>query len=158
MAERGYHARRESTASGIPRPLDEIFAAAKAAAPLEGMPERLRMPRLSSGAAAVTYMVPADDQDTDFYEIFVDPYTAKVTGQRLMMHGDRLLSQPFIRIVMDFHWTLLLGANKAYVVGIPAIFLLISVLVGLYLWWPRNDNWRHALTIKWGADPRADHL
>jgi uncharacterized iron-regulated membrane protein len=135
------------------RPLDEIFAAAKAAAPSFGMPERLRMPRHSSVAAAVTYVVPADDLDTDFYEIFVDPYTAKVTGQRLMMHGDRLLSQPFIHIVMDFHWTLLLGANKAYVVGIPAIFLFVSVLVGHYLWWPRHGNWRHALTVKWGATP-----
>lgn len=135
------------------RLLDEIFAAAKAAAPPSGMPERLRMPRHTGVAAAITYMVPAGDVDTDFYEIYVDPYTAKVTGQRLMMHGDRLLSQPFIRIVMDFHWTLLLGANKAYVVGVPAIFLFVSLLVGLFLWWPRNGNWRPALTVKWGATP-----
>jgi len=133
------------------RPLDEIIAAAKAAAPPYGMPERLRMPRHSGVAAAVTYMVPLDDLDTDFFEIFVDPYTAKVTGKRNMMHGDRLLSQPFIHIVMDLHWTLLLGANKAFVVGIPAIFLFVSILVGLCLWWPRNGNWRHALTVKWGA-------
>jgi uncharacterized iron-regulated membrane protein len=48
---------------------------------------------------------------------------------------------------------LLFGYDKAYVVGIPAIFLLVSALVGLYLWWPRNGTWRHALTIKWSATP-----
>ena len=135
------------------RPLDEIIAAAKAVVPPGGMPERLRMPRHSSTAAAVTYMVPVDDLETDVYEIFVDPYTAKATGRRLMMHGDRLLSQPFIHIVMDFHWTLLLGYDKAYVIGVTALFLFLSVPMGLYLWWPRNGNWHHALTIKWGATP-----
>ncbi len=133
------------------RPLDEILAAAKAAAPPDGMPERLRMPRNSSAAAVVTYMVPWDNLETAVFEIFVNPYTARVTGQRLLLRGDSLLSQPLIHIVMDLHWTLLLGAEKAYVVGIPALFLFVSIFVGLFLWWPRNGNWRHALLIKWGA-------
>lgn len=132
------------------RPLDEILAAAKAAAPPDTVPGSLRMPRHAS-AAAMVYVVPADAVDPDFYEIFVDPYTAKVTGQRLGKRGDSLLSQPFINIIMDLHWTLLLGYDKAYLVGIPAIFLMVSVLAGLYLWWPRNGNWRQALTIKRGA-------
>ncbi|HUI22641.1 MAG TPA: PepSY-associated TM helix domain-containing protein [Methylocella sp.] len=136
------------------RPLGEIIATAKAAAPPGGLPERLRMPRHSGLAAAVIFIVPADDDlETDVYEVFVDPYTAKATGRRLLLHGDRLLSQPFIHIVMDFHWTLLLGYDRAYVVGIPAIVLFISLLSGLYLWWPRNGNWHHALTIKWRATP-----
>ncbi|HEY8009195.1 MAG TPA: PepSY-associated TM helix domain-containing protein [Methylocella sp.] len=135
------------------RPLDEILAAAKAAAPPDGMPERLRMPRHSSAAAVVTYMVPGENLETAVFEIFVDPYTARVTGQRLLLRGDSLLSQPFIHIVMDLHWTLLLGAARAYVVGVPAFFLFVSILVGLFLWWPHNGNWRHALSIKWGATP-----
>jgi uncharacterized iron-regulated membrane protein len=135
------------------RPLDEIIAAAKAAAPPDSMGERLRMPRHSSAAAAVTFMVPSDELETDSYEVFVDPYTAKATGQRLLLHGDHLLSQPFIHILMDFHWTLLLGYDKAYVIGSSAICLAFSVIAGLYLWWPQNGNWRQALTIKWGATP-----
>lgn len=135
------------------RPLDEILAAAKAAAPPDGMLERLKMPRHASAAAAVTYLMSTDNLETDSYQIFVNPYTAKVTGQRLLLHGDRLISQPFTSIVTDLHWTLLLGYTRAYVVGIPAIFLFVSVLIGVFLWWPRNGNWRDALTIKWGATP-----
>jgi uncharacterized iron-regulated membrane protein len=135
------------------RPLDEILAAANAAAPQGGMPQALRMPRHASAAAAIFYIVPSDDGTADYHEIFVDPYTARVTGKRLAMRADRLLSQPFIHIVMDLHWTLLLGYDKAFIVGIPAIFLFVSVLLGLYLWWPRTGSWRHALLVKWGATP-----
>lgn len=133
------------------RPLDEILAAAVAATPADGKLERLTMPRHSRSAAAITYMVETDDLDTYLYEIFVDPYTAKVKGQRLNLHGDDPLSQPLIPIIMTFHWTLLLGVNNAYLLGCVGILVFISILVGLYLWRPRNGDWRLGLKIKWGA-------
>lgn len=140
--------RVEVPAQAIYRPLDEIFAAAKAVMPPGGMPDGLGLPRHRGAAASVGYTVTVGEQKPDYYVVFVDPYTARVTGQRLGMRGDSLLSQPFIHILMDLHWTLLLGYDKAYIVGFAALFLLISVLVGLCLWWPRNGIWRHALTIK----------
>ena len=76
-------------------------------------------------------MVETDDLDTYVYEMFVDPYTAKVKGRRLYLHGDKTLSQPLIPIIMAFHWTLLLGFNNAYIVGATGILVFISVLVGL---------------------------
>jgi uncharacterized iron-regulated membrane protein len=133
------------------RPLDELLAAARSAAPSNSLPERLSLPRHSGLAAAATFMVTTDELETELHEVFVDPYSAEVTGTRILLRGDRPLSQPLIRIVMDFHWTLLLGPNRAYIIGITAIFIFVSVFVGVFLWWPRNGNWRHAVTIKWGA-------
>jgi len=141
----------EIPAQAVYRPLDEILAAAKSAMPPNGIVERLRMPRHSGLATAVTYMVETDDLDTYFYEIFVDPYTANVKGQRIYLHGDDQFSQPLIRIIVAFHWTLLLGFNNSYILGIVGIIVFISILVGLYLWWPRNGNWRQGLTIKWSG-------
>ena len=136
------------------RPIDEILAAAAAAAmPSDGKIERLTMPRHSGSAAAITYLVETDDLDTYVYEMFVDPYTAKVKGRRLYLHGDKTLSQPLIPIIMAFHWTLLLGVNNAYIVGAVGILVFISVLFGLFLWWPRNGDWRLGLKVKWGASP-----
>lgn len=135
------------------RPLDEILAAAAAAMPPDGKIERLTMPRHSGSAAAITYLVETDDLDTYVYEMFVDPYTAKVKGRRLYLHGDKTLSQPLIPIIIAFHWTLLLGFNNAYIVGAMGILVFISVLVGLFLWWPRNGDWRLGLKVKWGASP-----
>ena len=138
---------------GAFRPLDEILTAAKAVIPSEGVPERLRMPRHRGAAAAVTYMVEEADLTTTFYEIFVDPYTAKVKGQRIYLRGEGQLEQPFIRLLIAFHWTLLLGFNYAYILGTIAIFMFFSILMGLYLWWPRNGDWRQGMRIKWGASP-----
>jgi len=135
------------------RPLNEILTAAKAVIPQGALVERLRMPRHPGAAAAVTYATDGDDLDTYFWEVFVDPYTAVVKGQRVYLHGDNQLSQPFIRILVAFHWTLLLGFNNAYILGAIGISLFFSVLIGLYLWWPANGNWRQGLKIKWGATP-----
>ena len=59
---------------------------------------------------------------------------------------------------MAFHWTLLLGVNNAYILGSLAILIFFSILVGLYLWWPRNGDWRLGLKIKWGASARESCL
>jgi uncharacterized iron-regulated membrane protein len=143
--------RVETPAQASLKPLDEILAAAVAAAPPDAKLERLRTPRHAKAAVAVTYMVDTDDLESDFYETFVDPYTAQVKGRRLLLHGDRTFSQPFIQILLAFHSTLLLGANNAYLVGSLGILVFLSVFVGLYLWWPRHGDWRLGLKVKWRA-------
>ena len=143
--------RVEPPAQASLKSLDEILAAAVAAMPPDAKLERLRTPRHGRAAAAVTYMVDTDDLESDFYEMFVDPYTAQVKGRRLLLHGDKTFSQPFIPILLAFHSTLLLGANNAYLLGSLSILLFFSVLIGLYLWLPRNGDWRLGLKVKWGA-------
>lgn len=130
---------------------DEILDAARAAMPADGKAERLTMPRHPGSTAAITYMVDTDDLETDVYQMFVDPYTAKVRGQRLFQHRGKAFSQPFIPLLMSFHWTLLLGFNNAYILGTIAIFVFFSILIGLYLWFPVNGDWRLGFKIKWGA-------
>jgi uncharacterized iron-regulated membrane protein len=133
------------------RPVEEIVAAAVAAMPRGGRPERLVMPRHAEAAAKLSYITETDDLDTFVREIFVDPYNAKVTGERLFLHGDDVFSQPIIQILMTFHWTLFLGVNNAWVVGFVGLALFVSIVVGLYLWWPSNGHWRTGLRIKKGA-------
>ena len=133
------------------RSIDDIFNAAKGAMPPGAKPERITMSRHSMAATVVTYLSETDDLDTFVYDVFVDPYRAKVKGQRLKIHGDDRFSQPLVQILMDFHWTLLLGENKAFLIGGIAIFIFLSILIGLILWWPVNGNWRLGLKIKWSA-------
>ena len=132
-------------------PLKDIFEAAKRIIPADARVERITLPRNSTAAASVTYISETDDLDTSVYEVFVDPYTSEVKGQRLKIHGDDQFSQPIIAILMGFHWTLLLGANKAYFIGSIAIFVFLSVLAGYYLWLPTNGNWQMGMRIKWKA-------
>lgn len=145
--------RVDAPAEATARTLDEMFAAAVAAMPPEAKPERLTMPRHPRAAAAINYLVETDDLETDVHQIFVDPYRAKVTGQRLLLHGEDQLSQPFVPILMAFHWTLLLGVANAFLIGALGVAVFVSILIGLYLWLPRNGDWRLGLKIKWGASP-----
>lgn len=131
--------------------ISEIYSSAIQAIPKDAKVERLMMPRHKNAAAILTYIVETDDLDSFFYEVFINPYTAKVTGQRLKIHGEDQFSQPIIQILMAFHWTLLLGANNAYLIGFIGIFFFFSIFAGLYLWWLKNKNWRLGLTIKWQA-------
>ena len=116
--------RVEPPAQASLKPLDEILAAAVAAMPPDAKLERLTLPRHARAAATVTYMVDSDDLESDFYELFVDPYTAQVKGRRLLLHGDKTFSQPFIAILLAFHTALLLGANNAYLVGFLGILMM----------------------------------
>lgn len=143
--------RVDAPAQAAFRSPDEILGAARAAMPADAKAERLTMPRHPGSAAAITYMVETDDLETDVYQLFVDPYTAKVKGQRLYQHRGNVFSQPFIPLLMAFHWTLLLGFNNAYILGSLAILVFFSILIGLYLWFPLNGDWRLGLKIKWGA-------
>lgn len=131
--------------------VDEIYEASKSSMPPGARAERITLPRHQHAAAIVTYILETDDLDTFVYELFIDPYSASVKGKRLKIHGEDQLSQPLIPIIIGFHWTLLLGANNAYVIGIIALFIMTSVIIGLYLWWPANGNWRMGLTIKWSG-------
>lgn len=141
----------QTPSRSVYRSPDEILAAAVAVAPPEAKLERLTMPRHPGAAAAVSYLVETDDLDSYFYEMFVDPYTAKVTGRRVSLHGEDTFSQPLIRVLMAFHWTLLLGVNNAYIIGGLGILLVASILVGAWLWLQHDGDWRLGLKVKWGA-------
>jgi uncharacterized iron-regulated membrane protein len=57
--------------------------------------------------------------------------------------------------IVKFHTRL--SSSKALAreaIGWLAVVMLVSLVTGLYLWWPRNRNWRVAFTLKRGARGR----
>ncbi len=67
-------------------------------------------------------------------EIFINPYTGKLTGSRLH-------DSAFIDVVLEIHRTLLIPVVGRYVVGISALMLVILTISGLRLWIPKQ--WKH---------------
>ena len=51
--------------------------------------------------------------------------------------------------VRELHTNLFLGAAGTYTVTAVAVLALVSILTGVYLWWPRAGMLRRALTINW---------
>lgn len=68
----------------------------------------------------------------------LDPQTLELTSQRIW--GDYLVTW-----IYDLHYTLLLDVTGKLVVGLVGLVMLLSLLSGLWLWWPSRLRWRSAL-------------
>jgi uncharacterized iron-regulated membrane protein len=72
-------------------------------------------------------------------EVFVDPATGAVLGEKRF--------EDFMRVIYDFHTTLLLPrVGKSYL-GILGAGLFVIAASGLIYWWPRAARFRQALRI-----------
>ena len=72
-----------------------------------------------------------------FYEsLFMNPYT----GQ-LVLHEQSEFE--FFRVILYLHWSLLLKTELGQpIVGVVTLLYVLSLLTGLYLWWPKNKKAR----------------
>lgn len=78
--------------------------------------------------------------------VTVNPYTLAVLGNRLW--GRTAMSW-----IYDLHLTLLCGPGGTVVLGGIGLLLCVSLLSGLYLWWPKLQALAKALRFKRQAAP-----
>ncbi|MBY6241206.1 PepSY domain-containing protein [Methylosinus sp. Sm6] len=133
--------------------------------PLEEIAEAARKSIAADARLGFTYWPQSDDQAFLFYyrrpvegaekpqawHVFVDPYSAKVTGERLWRDPENMLRGAFVRLLFDLHYDLLWPVTGDLVVGVIALLAFVSTFTGVYLWWPRNGKWKNAFTMKWPA-------
>ncbi|BBA32155.1 PepSY-associated TM helix domain-containing protein [Methylocaldum marinum] len=136
------------------RPLAEIFEAGRAAMPEEAKLAFATYPRNDEAAFIQSYSLEKPDGTVEDWQVHVDPYTAGVTGKRLMGDSESWLPNTFIGFVFKLHYALMLPKGVSpVVVGVSGMLLIISVLTGLIVWWPLTGRWLQALTIKRKSSP-----
>jgi uncharacterized iron-regulated membrane protein len=135
-----------SQTQGEFRSLDEILKAVQSVHPNRNGSWELVMPPQASGMLTVIYKKPEEKKDEFYAGLWVDvnPYTAEVV--RSYFWGDTAMSWIF-----DLHSTLLMGQTGHNIVGILGLVLMISLCIGLYLWWPSSARVSQAFIIKRGA-------
>lgn len=84
-------------------------------------------------------------KDPDQYvDIFINPYNGKVIYTR------DTYAYPFWDIVVNLHTSLLLGDFGTYVVEFSTLFLLVMLITGMILWFPKSrKGLKQRFTIKW---------
>lgn len=90
----------------------------------------------------------------DFNQIFVNPYTAEVLGQRsttrFVPNWEHLMPD-----LVRLHYALFMDEAGAWIMGVSALVWLLTTLVGLALSWPKSGrswrNWRGLLRVRQGA-------
>ncbi len=131
------------------QPVSEIFAAANAAAPSGAKMVFANYPRTPQTAFSLTYSKPEQAGEAT-WDVFVNPYTAEVTGMRIVRLSEQWFSRVFVYFLFDLHINLLMPSKwGSTIVGIIAIGAILSITVGLVLWWPSTDKWRRAVTVRW---------
>jgi uncharacterized iron-regulated membrane protein len=138
--------------SGPYRPLNEIAAAAQAAGHPGGWLDSLHVPQHDRGTYLAWHKVPTDDpEEFRWFQVTVDPYTATVLAR------DREWGGYLVSFIYELHESLLLEKTGQTIVGFIALFLLVSVGSGLYLWWPRPGRISQAFTFSAGASAIRRH-
>jgi uncharacterized iron-regulated membrane protein len=133
-------------------PLDDIVAAGLKAVPANGKVLNIDFPRHKNLAYALWFeQASSNPTFPTRHQIFINPYTATVTGQRLLIDFDHIWRDPFKDFILRLHYTMGLGENGMTLVGFIGIGLLFSVLTGLIVWWPLGGQFKKALTMKCNA-------
>lgn len=101
------------------------------------------------------------------YKAFIEENTGESEWIRAVFvdpANDRILASKrwggyFSSFMRELHEALFMGDAGGYVVGIVGLLTLISVLTGLYLWWPRaaaaSGKWVRALLFRRSRHPLA---
>lgn len=100
-------------------------------------------PRVANGVWTVWFSG-GTRAEPKFTAVHVDPHTAQVTGKRIW--GEDLMSW-----IYRLHFRLLAGPAGGVLVGIIGVVMLISIISGIYLWWPLfRSSWRAAFAVRRG--------
>lgn len=122
---------------------DKILAAVRAAHPDRFGVWTLEMPRTAHGAVTAWFDKPRETIGAGYAPLMVsvNPYTGEVLANRFW--GQTLLTW-----LVDLHAQLQLENLGRQSVAWLAVFLMLSVLSGVYLWWPGWGNLLQALKIR----------
>lgn len=121
----------------------QLFDATRQAEPQRLRGWRLEIPQNPERMLTARYYKPEETEHMGFAPLLVsvNPYTGEVVKKRFW--GDFLMTW-----IYDLHYTLLLAHTGKIIMSIVGGLLLLSLLSGVYLWWPRSGKWGGALTIK----------
>ena len=118
--------------ASVATPGPRATAASQAAAAVRAVPgsvlHRYQLPE--TDAQAVQVIVGRGKMET---RVYVHPQTLAILK---MIDEDRRL----MRIVFRLHGELLAGAPGSYLVELAASWAIVTILSGLFLWWPRGSG------------------
>lgn len=93
-----------------------------------------------------TLTVTLVDPDGSERQVFVNPFTAEIVGERSSLSS--------LALIRRLHGDLTLGSIGENALGLLAILLMGMFIVGLMLWWPRKGRLPDALSVKWDGGSR----
>jgi len=113
---------------------------------------RIELPPDGQGHITARYLKPAETTDAFYKPLLVTVNPA--TGQVL---ANRYWGEFAATWVYDLHYMLLAGEIGHTVVGVLGLLMLLSLVGGLVLWWPRRGHFHDALRLKLTGSRQRRH-
>ncbi|MBU3736580.1 MAG: PepSY domain-containing protein, partial [Methylobacterium sp.] len=103
---------------------------------------RLEIPLAPDRPVMARYYKPAETAHRTFAPLMVavDPYTLKLLNTRFW--GDYLGTW-----IYDLHYTLLMDRTGKVLMFLTGLVFMITIAIGLGLWWPSAGRWRKASRV-----------
>ncbi|PWK36471.1 PepSY-associated TM helix domain-containing protein [Cupriavidus plantarum] len=121
--------------------------------PHYGRPNTLMLPMHEEGVFIAAYPIKGPSAGPGrSRQVMIDPITLEVKGERLWgVPG--LSRQQLLPTLFHLHRYLLTGDTGKTIIGITGMVVLITVFVGLALWWPKRNrrSWLQAVRITHGG-------
>lgn len=131
----------------LPRlPYEAVFRALRQTEPDRQHAWRLEIPNHPQRLITARYYKPQETKHENFAPLLVavNPYSGEIIAKRFW-------GQFAMTWLYDLHYTLLLGQNGKIVMAVFGFLLMVSLLSGVYLWWPPLHKLLSALTFKKSA-------
>lgn len=113
---------------------------------------RIELTPVAQGLVTARYLKPAETAGAFFKPLLV---TVNPTDGRVL--ANRYWGDFAATWVFDLHYTLLAGDTGRVVVGLVGLALLLALVLGLLLWWPRRGHWASALRLKLDGSRQRRH-
>lgn len=134
------------TPAGVVRPLDGAVAAAKAAVPA-GMKLRFVVPPYDPNDSVKVYFGPSvvkpeheGHSHGNILSPMLQPMVVSVNPYTGAVLGSEVESARFGNWAKKLHSSLLQGDAWRWMIELAASWLMVMLITGMYLWWPRNNQ------------------
>jgi uncharacterized iron-regulated membrane protein len=123
----------------IDSPYDHVIRTSTRASPTAAVQKAIES---VPGSVLHAYELPESDtsalrvmvgKGTDVFRVYLHPETLEVL--RTIPEEDRLM-----KIIFHLHGDLLLGDRGSMLMELAASWMIVLILTGLYLWWPRGNS------------------
>jgi uncharacterized iron-regulated membrane protein len=135
--------------AGRPLPMSSVLEAARPA-----MADRFLhsvFPPADAEDVHHVWFTPSAQDQSVMWEVLVDPYSGKLLGSRTAVPTMEFTRRNIANTIYTLHFQLFMGDAGSTIVGFAGLFLLLSGISGLVLWWPRGRSFRTGLRIKQGS-------
>ena len=97
------------------------------------------------------WFTPSSSDFSQMWEVMVHPDTAEVIGHRQAVPVYEFTRENIVNTIYTLHLLMFFGPLSYLLLGILGIFLVLTLFIGVGLWWPTRKSLWLSVSIKRGA-------